>query len=78
MLSGETASGKYPLEAVRTMAKIARRTEEALDYVSIFKAKGIGKNTNTTDAISHATVQISKSWKPMPLFLSQSLAIPLV
>lgn len=60
MLSGETASGKYPLEAVRTMAKIARRTEEALDYVSIFKAKGIGKNTNTTDAISHATVQISQ------------------
>ena len=60
MLSGETASGKYPLEAVQTMAKIAKRTEEALDYVSIFKAKGIGKNTNTTDAISHATVQISE------------------
>lgn len=60
MLSGETASGKYPLEAVMTMAKIARRTEDALDYVSIFRAKGIVKNTNTTDAISHATVQIAQ------------------
>ncbi|HIU63722.1 MAG TPA: pyruvate kinase [Candidatus Avacidaminococcus intestinavium] len=60
MLSGETASGKYPLEAVRTMSKIAVMTEEALDYVSIFQEKGIGKNSNTTDAISHATVQIAE------------------
>ena len=40
MLSGETASGKYPLEAVQTMAKIAVRTENALDYVHIFSKKG--------------------------------------
>lgn len=60
MLSGETASGRYPLEAVMTMAKIAQRTEEALDYVAIFRQKGIGKSTNTTDAISHATVQIAQ------------------
>lgn len=39
MLSGETASGSYPLEAVQTMAKIALRTEEALDYAAIFKGK---------------------------------------
>ncbi|KPU43448.1 pyruvate kinase [Oxobacter pfennigii] len=32
MLSGETAGGKYPLEAVTTMAKIALRTEESLQY----------------------------------------------
>lgn len=60
MLSGETASGDYPLEAVETMAKIAMRTEEALDYVSIFQKKGISERINSTDAISHATVQIAE------------------
>ncbi|MEG1914441.1 MAG: pyruvate kinase [Acidaminococcaceae bacterium] len=60
MLSGETASGQYPLEAVQTMAKIAMRTEEALDYVKIFREKGIGAQVNATDAISHATVQIAQ------------------
>ncbi len=60
MLSGETASGDYPLEAVQTMAKIARRTEEALDYVAIFQKKGISERLNSTDAISHATVQVAQ------------------
>jgi len=60
MLSGETASGEYPLEAVQTMAKIAIRTEESLDYVKIFRNKGIGAQVNMTDAISHATVQVAQ------------------
>ena len=60
MLSGETASGDFPLEAVETMAKIARRTEEALDYVAIFQKKGISERLNSTDAISHATVQVAQ------------------
>lgn len=60
MLSGETASGAYPLEAVETMAKIAMRTEEALDYASIFKRKGISDRIHSTEAISHATVQVAQ------------------
>jgi pyruvate kinase len=60
MLSGETASGDFPLEAVETMAKIAHRTEEALDYVAIFQKKGISERIGSTDAISHATVQIAQ------------------
>ena len=60
MLSGETASGKYPLEAVQTMAKIAEQTETALDYARIFKNKGIGERIHSTEAISHATVQIAQ------------------
>lgn len=59
MLSGETASGKYPLEAVETMASIAERTEKALDYDGIYRHIGIHDCTHPTDAISHAVVQIS-------------------
>ncbi len=59
MLSGETASGAYPREAVQTMARIAERTEQALDYINVFKHKGITERIQTTDAISHATVQIA-------------------
>ena len=60
MLSGETASAAYPLEAVQTMARIAKRTEEAIDYVHVFQHKGIGAQVQMTDAISHATVQIAQ------------------
>ncbi len=60
MLSGETASGSYPVEAVKTMARIAGRTEASLDYVDVFKHKGIGAQVQMADAISHATVQIAQ------------------
>ena len=59
MLSGETASGQYPLEAVQTMARIAVRTETSLQLSDILIGKGIQLQRTTTDAISHATVQIS-------------------
>jgi len=55
MLSGETAAGKYPVEAVKVMANIARRTEGAIDYKNLLKAKAIERETSVTDAISHAT-----------------------
>lgn len=57
MLSAESAAGQYPVESVRTMATIARRTEEALDYVGILNRKRrTGKLDTVTEAISHATV----------------------
>jgi pyruvate kinase len=59
MLSGETASGQYPIEAVQMMAKIALRTESALSYSALLLAKGILPQRTTTDAISHATVQVA-------------------
>ena len=59
MLSGETASGKYPVEAVNTMARIAETTESALSYSELLIAKGLMLQRTTTDAISHATVQIA-------------------
>lgn len=55
MLSGETASGKYPVESVKQMFEIARVTEESLDYGSILQEKSKVKDTNITNAIGHAT-----------------------
>lgn len=59
MLSGETASGQYPVEAVQMMAKIASRTEAALSYGSLLLSQGISLQRSSTDAISHATVQVA-------------------
>lgn len=55
MLSGETAAGKYPIEAVQTMAKIAERAERALRYEELLERKRAGHTRTVTDAISHAT-----------------------
>ena len=54
MLSGETAAGKYPVESVRVMAKIAEATENKIDYASRFRTAEFITH-NTVDAISHAT-----------------------
>lgn len=59
MLSGETAAGKYPVEAVRTMSRIARRTEEAAYYQENLVGKRIAYKPSVTDAISHATYTIA-------------------
>ena len=60
MLSGETAAGKYPIEAVKMMNKIAVHTEKSLNYEKMFLTKGIATNISSTNAISHATVQIAQ------------------
>ncbi len=58
MLSGETASGKYPVEAVKTMAKIAARAEMDIDYKKRFFETA--KQTHSvTDAITHAACTIA-------------------
>ncbi len=60
MLSGETASGKYPAEAVSMMATLAKRTEAALSYGEMSLARSAScALITTTDAISHATVQVA-------------------
>ena len=55
MLSGETAAGAYPVEAVRTMARIAERTEKDIDYSREFKPRRLAERPDVTNAISHAT-----------------------
>lgn len=56
MLSGETAAGCYPLEALKTMVKIAVRTEADIDYKKRFRQQEIPHDPDITDAISRATV----------------------
>ncbi|MGN0298296.1 MAG: pyruvate kinase [Lachnospiraceae bacterium] len=55
MLSGETAAGAYPVEALRTMVRIAERTEADINYVERFQMRGTMVNPDITNAISHAT-----------------------
>ena len=58
MLSGETAAGKYPVLTVKTMSKIAEKTETCINYAKRF-ANADFKIRNTVDAISHATCGMS-------------------
>jgi pyruvate kinase len=57
MLSEETAAGKYPIEAVMMMDRIARPVESALDNL---KFESIAALTSTADAISRASYFIAK------------------
>lgn len=59
MLSGETAAGKYPLEAVRTMARIAAISEEKLPYDDVLYRSQMSKAQTLAMAISQATVEVA-------------------
>lgn len=56
MLSGETAAGKHPVEAVRTMALIAETTEKDINYIHRLSKRPVSIERNQTNAISHAAV----------------------
>lgn len=59
MLSGETAAGKYPVEAVKQMAKICEETEKHIDYKKRFLQDDNPRLENVTDVISHSAVNAS-------------------
>jgi pyruvate kinase len=55
MLSGETAAGDYPIQALKTMAIIAERAERDINYKAIFAKRDYNEEPYVTSAISHAT-----------------------
>ncbi|MDE7104977.1 MAG: pyruvate kinase, partial [Ruminococcus sp.] len=56
MLSGETAAGAFPVEAVKTMALIAETTENNIDYKARFAKRRSNPEGSIAEAIAHATV----------------------
>ena len=56
MLSGETAQGKYPVEALQMMVHIVENTEEYLDYETLLKKAEEHRMKSTSSALGHATV----------------------
>lgn len=53
MLSGETAAGKYPVQTLKTMSRIAEQAESDIDYAARFRTTDF-RIQSTVDAISHA------------------------
>ncbi|MBR6720313.1 MAG: pyruvate kinase [Clostridia bacterium] len=58
MLSGESAIGAYPVEAVKAMARIVLKTESAIDYKTMLKDAQMSRNV--TGAVSHAACTMAQ------------------
>lgn len=54
MLSGESAKGKYPVEAIQAMDKIAREVENSFDYIKKFDENRTVLLPNIASAVSHS------------------------
>ena len=63
MLSGETASGAYPVEAVKTMSRIAEAAENDINYRLRFMQRPEEINADITTAISHSTCMVAQDVK---------------
>lgn len=63
MLSGETAMGKYPVEAVRMMAKVAETTEAHLDYSNLQKLNKKQRKKDISMAVGFASVSTAEILK---------------
>lgn len=72
MLSGETASGKYPVESVEMMRKIALKTEETLKYEEILREKSSEVSNTTTNSIAKSTCFIARELEAKAIITATS------
>ena len=73
MLSGETASGKYPIESVKTMYNIALNTESSSQYLETLQSKRtLDNHISTTNAISRATCTTAEDLKASAIITATS------
>jgi len=70
MLSEETAIGHYPVETVATMAKIALRAEEHINYEQLLLSRSHWANATVSDAISYATCHLASTLKAQAIITS--------
>ncbi|MGN1157100.1 MAG: pyruvate kinase, partial [Agathobacter sp.] len=61
MLSGETAQGKYPVEALRMMVHICENTEQHLDYDAMLSKMANHRMRDTSSALGYATVSTANN-----------------
>ncbi|MCW5941762.1 MAG: pyruvate kinase [Fimbriimonadaceae bacterium] len=67
MLSGETAAGEYPIEALRAMARIAERTDATFDNDPLlrdFERRARLKAVSHTEAVAHAVAELADLIEP--------------
>ncbi|MCW5935622.1 MAG: pyruvate kinase [Fimbriimonadia bacterium] len=72
MLSGETAVGQYPLQAVRWMARIAERAEQSLDYTRLLSKFQSLRDGTTTEAVAHAACSVAHTVKAKAILTATS------
>ena len=60
MLSGETAAGKYPIDALSAMDSIVREAENSIDFWKQFQESGMTPDSNINDAITHTCCLTAK------------------
>ena len=61
MLSGETAAGKYPVEALKMMGEIAENTEQYMDYDKYIQHRQMSKEKKVSCAIGIASVRTARN-----------------
>ncbi|MFC1603322.1 pyruvate kinase [Pseudomonadota bacterium] len=68
MLSGETAIGRYPVEAVRTMAKLAERAEASLGKYGLLQKITPNPSNKITEAVSQAAITMASHLRAAAIF----------
>src|SRR5665647_756047 len=70
MLSGETAAGKYPIESLETMSRIAERAESALDYREILTRQSQAQQISVTESISQSVANCALDLQAKAIIIS--------